>query len=122
VLDGLDLATRTRPTAEQPGDTLQSIADGQGLRPATLASVNDLADPDLLQPGRELLVPATDGLVHVVQADETLRAIAARYGGDLEAIIAANRLADPDRIAVGLRLFIPTAAPASVPAQMHPQR
>jgi LysM repeat protein len=91
----------------QPGDSLQSIAARNGLRPATLAAVNDVNDPDLLQPGRLLLVPASDGLVHIVERGETLRAIAERYGLDVATLVSANNLADPDRIAVGLRLFIP---------------
>jgi LysM repeat protein len=93
----------------QPGDTLRSIAERHGLRAATLASVNGLVDPDVVQAGRELLVPATDGLVHVVQPGETLQAIADRYAVDLAAIVTANALADPEGIAIGLRLFIPTA-------------
>jgi LysM repeat protein len=99
----------------QPGDTVQSIAERQGLRPETLASVNDLADPDLLQPGRDLLLPATDGLVHVVQPGETLRAIADQYGVDIGAIIGANELTAPDRIPVGLRMFVPGASPRVLP-------
>ncbi len=90
-----------------------SIAERQGLHPATLASVNDLIDPDLLQPGQELLVPLTDGLVHVVKPGETLRAIAERYYVDIAAIVSANDLPSPDRIAVGLRLFVPGASPLS---------
>jgi LysM repeat protein len=97
----------------QPGDTVQSIAERQGVRATTLASVNDLVDPDLLQPGRELLVPVTDGLVHVVHDGENLRAIAERYGVDVDAIVSVNDLATPDQIAVGLRLFVPSASPVS---------
>jgi LysM repeat protein len=91
----------------QPGDSLQSVAARNGLRPATLASLNQLDQPDLLQPGSSLLVPATDGVVHVVEPGETLRAIAAQYGVDVDRIISANQLEDPDHIQVGLRLFIP---------------
>ena len=102
-------ASGARRYVVQPGDTVQSIAQRQGLRPATLASVNDLVDPDLLQPGRELLVPAGDGLVHVVQPGETVRTIAEQYGVDQRAIISANDLAAPDEIDVGQRLFVPGA-------------
>jgi LysM repeat protein len=107
------LQPQTRPLARpsryvvQPGDSLEAVAARNGLHPATLASVNQLDQPDLLQPGRALLVPPTDGIVHVVEPGETLRAIAARYGVDVERIISANELEDPDHIAVGLRLFIP---------------
>jgi LysM repeat protein len=115
TLTGVAAVIGSRRYVIQPGDTVQSIAERQGLRPETLASVNDLADPDLLQPGRDLLVPATDGLVHVVQPGETLRAIADQYGVDIGAIIGANALTAPDRIPVGLRLFVPGASPHVLP-------
>ena len=91
----------------QSGDTLQSIAARNGLQPATLVAINDVDDPDVLQPGRTLVVPASDGLVHVVEPGETLRAIAEEYGLDVATLVDANNLSDPDQIAVGLRLFIP---------------
>jgi LysM repeat protein len=91
----------------QPGDSLESIAARAGLSPTTLASVNQLDDPDLLQPGHELEIPATDGVLHIVAPGETLRSIAADYNVDLNALVAANNLSDPDHIVPGLRLFIP---------------
>jgi LysM repeat protein len=94
----------------QQGDSLQSIAARNGLQAATLAAVNDIDDPDLLQPGSTLEVPDSDGLVHVVEPGETLRSIAERYGLDVATLVSANKLSDPDQIAVGLRLFIPMRA------------
>jgi LysM repeat protein len=91
----------------QPGDSLQMIASHNHLSPATLASVNDLDDPDVLQPGRELIIPSTDGVVHVVEPGETLRSIADDYGTQTAVLIQANGLSTPDQITVGLRLFIP---------------
>ncbi len=96
----------------QPGDSLQSIAARAGLRPATLASVNQLDEPDLLQPGSSLVIPPTDGVIHVVEPGETLRTIAERYGVEAQRIINVNQLEDPDHIPVGLRLFIPTDSDA----------
>jgi hypothetical protein len=75
----------------------------------TLASANDLANPDLVEPSREVLIPATDGLVHIVRVGETIRAIAERYGVAVSVILAANPLPDPDQIAVGFHLFVPGA-------------
>jgi len=94
----------------QPGDSLQMIAVRNHLNPATLVSVNDLEDPDILQPGRELVIPSTDGFVHVVEPGETLRSIADRYGSQTADLIDANALSAPDTITVGLRLFIPRVA------------
>jgi LysM repeat protein len=91
----------------QPGDSLETIAARSGLSPATLASVNQLDDPDLLQPGSQLEIPSTDGVLHIVAPGETLRSIAQQYNVDVTAVVAANALTDPDHIVAGLRLFIP---------------
>jgi LysM repeat protein len=91
----------------QPGDSLESIAVRSGLSPTTLASVNQLDDPDLLQPGNQLEIPTTDGVLHIVEPGETLRSIAQDYAVDVNTVVAANRLTDPDHIVAGLRLFIP---------------
>jgi LysM repeat protein len=91
----------------QPGDSLESIATRSGLSPTTLASVNQLDDPDLLQPGSQLEIPTTDGVLHVVEPGETLRSIAQDYAVDVNSVVAANGLKDPDHIVAGLRLFIP---------------
>jgi LysM repeat protein len=104
----------------QPGDSLESIAARNGLRPDTLASVNELENPDLLQPGRELVVPLTDGIVHIVEAGETLRLIADRYHVDVASLIAANDLPVPDHIPAGLRLFVPGARPPAVSQRPNP--
>ncbi|MEU7134500.1 peptidoglycan-binding protein [Streptomyces sp. NPDC046261] len=42
----------------QPGDTLFAIAESHATTADRLASLNDLADPDVLAPGQELTVPA----------------------------------------------------------------
>jgi len=102
----------------QPGDSVQSIAERNGLSAVTLASVNELDDPDLLQSGRELVVPTTDGVAHIVERGETLRTIAERYDVDMATLVTANDLPDPDHIAAGLRLFIPGAR-APVNAQRN---
>ena len=100
----------------RPGDSIQTIAARNGLRPATLASVNNLDHADLLQPEHELVIPDRDGLVHVVESGDTLRGIAARYHVDLATLVSVNHLADPDRIEIGLRLFVPDAvSPVDAP-------
>ncbi len=48
----------------QPGDTLSGIAGRFGLRSEAVLWSNDLADPDLLPVGRELLLPPVDGVLH----------------------------------------------------------
>ena len=97
----------------QPGDSVASVAARTGLRPATIISLNELDHPELVQPGRELVVPPTDGVLHVVEPGETLRDIAEHYGVSVTALISVNGVADPDHIQVGLHLFIPDSGLSS---------
>lgn len=42
----------------QPGDTLGKIARGKGIRVADIVTANDIANPDLLEVGQVLTIPA----------------------------------------------------------------
>lgn len=42
------------------GDTLARIASSYGVSTATLATLNGLADPNVINPGQALLIPATE--------------------------------------------------------------
>lgn len=98
----------------RPGDTLANIAAAHDVTLDELLAVNDVADPDLIRPGQEIVIPGAgdDGsdVVHVVEAGETLDEIAARYTSSTSAIASANSIADVDVIRVGQRLEIPGSA------------
>ena len=48
----------------QPGDTLSAIAVRFGTTWQELALLNQLADPNLIRVGQQLVVPDTGGFVH----------------------------------------------------------
>ena len=62
------VATLTAPSQPlisyqvQSGDTLASIASSLGTTTATLVSVNDLTNPDVIMPGFTLVVPTDSGI------------------------------------------------------------
>ncbi|MGQ9553481.1 MAG: LysM peptidoglycan-binding domain-containing protein [Anaerolineae bacterium] len=104
----------------QPGDTLSKIAAESGTTVATLAALNQLADPNFIFVGQELLLPGEDQpvtasdnrsqclpTVHAVVAGETLSGLAARYGVSVAEIAAANQIANPSLIRTGQTLRIP---------------
>ena len=69
--------TTVPPTAPrvyivEAGDTLSGIADRFGTTSADIIELNDLADPDSLAIGDELLVPAPENDSEVFQAEDTL--------------------------------------------------
>ena len=103
----------------RPGDTLGAIASAHGVTLDQLLAVNDVADPDLIHPGDQIVIPGggSDGgdVVHVVESGETLDQIAAEYSTDTSAIASLNELQDRNLIRVGQKLLIPTGATGSTP-------
>lgn len=99
----------------QAGEVLSAIAVKYGVSLDELIAVNRIANPNLVSPGTELVIPglsaaeleAANQIVHVVQAGESLGSIATRYGISADAIIEANRITNPNLIRVGDRLIIP---------------
>lgn len=94
----------------RPGETLWTIARRYQVTVSALAAHNDVTNPDAIQPGLQLRVPAAGNeVVHAVRSGETLWEIALRYGIDVDAIARHNRLEDSAFLAVGQRLKLPVA-------------
>lgn len=99
----------------QSGEVLSVIAETYGITLDELVAANRIANPNLVTPGTELVIPgltaaeleAANQIVHTVQAGESLGSIATRYGVSADAIIEANRITNPNLIRVGNRLIIP---------------
>ncbi|SOB86586.1 LysM repeat-containing protein [Sphingomonas guangdongensis] len=94
------------------GETLSGIAARLGTTWQTLARINGLTNPDLLQVGQRLQLPEP-ARIHVVQPGDTVSAIARATGTSVAAIARANGLADPDLIHPGQRLTIGAGAAAT---------
>lgn len=94
------------------GDTLSEIAAHYGVSLSDLIAANDIANPDLIRIGQQIIIPGEGGeadVVHVVASGETLGTIAAEYKTRSAEIAAANDIRNPDRIRVGQKLKIPGA-------------
>jgi N-acetylmuramoyl-L-alanine amidase len=118
----------------RPGDTLGAIAARYRTSIERLVALNQLADPDRIQVGQRLALPAVGPAIpapraatrtHVIRYGEHLTGIAAAFGTTIAAIVAANHLSSPDRIFAGQRLVIPggvvtpvTPASSVAPAPM----
>ncbi|MDA8193830.1 MAG: LysM peptidoglycan-binding domain-containing protein [Thermaerobacter sp.] len=123
--------TATRYTV-QAGNTLGGIASRFHTSVATLAALNHLANPNWLQIGQVLLLPAQGSPAaaasaavrssnpagagrYVVRPGDTLSQIAARFGIAWPTLAAVNHLANPNWLHVGQVLMIP-GSPASAPS------
>ena len=125
----------------QSGDSLSKIAVRHGVKAADIAELNGIKDPNKINAGTKLLLPAyatpsqskpstakpaaapakaeknAEGqTVHVVKSGDALSKIAKAYGVKQSAIIEANGIKDPNKINIGTKLVIPAAGEAPAPA------
>lgn len=114
----------------QPGDTLSSIARQHGVTVQAIAAANNLANPNFITVGQELVIPdptstsspavtprptasgASTGpsTTHIVQSGDSVFKIANQFGVTVQAIVDANSLANANFIVVGQELVIPGVA------------
>jgi murein DD-endopeptidase MepM/ murein hydrolase activator NlpD len=114
------------------GENLNRIAAAYGTTASAIAQASGLANPNLIRPGQELLIPATNkgapaaapaapaapaspdgessgdrsGRFHIVQRGENLDMIAGQYSGvSPDQIAVANGLAN-GKVYTGTRLFL----------------
>jgi LysM repeat protein len=96
------------------GEGLYQIARDYNVSAQAIVDANNIANPNLIKPGQELVIPgaqvpagASGQRVHTISSGETLSGIATQYGITMDALMQANGIADADRILVGQVLTIP---------------
>jgi uncharacterized protein YkwD/LysM repeat protein len=130
VFTGVETGTITYTV--QRGDTMGNIARSYGVTIESVARANNIANPDRLMPGDQLVIPGVAPLfmqaadpapaqsaaltpaaaaqrTHTVAPGENLFRIALRYQTTVSTLSAANGISDPTRIYVGQVLTIPGA-------------
>lgn len=92
------------------GETLEIIAAAHGTTVRSLATANNLADPNVIRVGQRLRVPhagaVVQGAVVTIRPGDTLSALAARYRVSVDDLARMNDIADPDRVRAGTRLRV----------------
>lgn len=91
------------------GDTLSGIASANGTDWQTLARINGISNPDLIQSGQQIKLPGgstTQPTTYTVKSGDTLGAIAAANGTTVAALARDNGIRNPDQISVGQVLRI----------------
>ena len=92
------------------GDTLWAIAKQYGTTVGALASLNHIANPNLIYPGQVLSLPrgaAPAERTYTVRWGDTLWAVARRYGTTVGALAGLNHIANPNLIYPGQVLRLP---------------
>ncbi|MFZ5827526.1 MAG: peptidoglycan DD-metalloendopeptidase family protein [Bacillota bacterium] len=93
------------------GDTAEAIAARFGLKTTTVLWSNRLTESSVLQIDQELLIPATDGVIHNVSDGDTFWDIAAVYNVEVDALILANPDISPDALQPGQKMLVPNGTP-----------
>jgi murein DD-endopeptidase MepM/ murein hydrolase activator NlpD len=96
----------------QEGDYLSSIAQRFGVTTDELIAANNLANPDILKAGDQLIIPGLEGIEGQLQTEEvalgeTLRSLSRRYQLPVGILVRLNHLSSPDEVAVGANLIVP---------------
>ena len=111
------------------GESLNEIASAYGASASAIAEANSMANPNLIYPGQEVLIPTTrkkspgggssstgdgesegspsrSGRFHIVQRGESLESIAGQYSGvSPDDLAAANGIVN-GTVYTGTRLFL----------------
>lgn len=95
----------------QPGESLGGIADRFGISLETMLWANDIADPDAIEPGFELVVLPVSGVLYTIQPGDTLMDISARFEVTIDEILMANGIDDPATLTIGDKILLPGGAP-----------
>ena len=111
---GLGYESATIPAIRRytvmPGDSLDTVARKLHLQTTSL----EWANPGIsngLHPGQQLVVPAVDGVLHLVGAGENAKALAKEFGIDEDSLLDFNGLQSPSQLRVGMRIMVPNSKP-----------
>lgn len=93
----------------QRGDSVAKLAARFGLETSSILNNNwEILDPDHLDPGGQLTIPTTDGIVYTVNLGDTLTEIIENFEADLEATVAyhGNDLASAHSLIEGSTILL----------------
>lgn len=92
----------------QSGDTLSGIAGKYNTTWQTLAAINSLGNPNLLQVGQVLKVTGESSPqnTYYVQAGDTLSGIASKFGTTVSGLVSINHISNPNVIYVGQKIYV----------------
>ena len=94
----------------RPGDNLSSIAARYGTTYETLASYNDIENPNLIFPGQEIRIPVgyqeTSARYYTIKPGDTLSGIALRFGTTVADLQRLNGISNPNLIYAGTTIRV----------------
>lgn len=102
----------------QPGDSLSSIASDFNISVNELITVNNIANPNQLAAGQQLVIPGLEGVVGVVDKTrinigDSYRSLMRRTQISEDLFRKLNRIVSPSELYVGAPIIIPQQEAAS---------
>ncbi len=91
----------------QEGDIPGLIAKKFGISLSTLLWANNIANPNLIKVGDELVILPVSGVKYEVKKGDTIEFIAKKFKGDSSDILSFNGLAVDEALEVGSTIIIP---------------
>lgn len=89
----------------QPGDTLSEIAERFGTTYQAIATLNGIANPNIIYAGQTIKIPedtsAGAARYYTIRPGDTLSEIAHRFGTTVNALAALNKIRNPNVIYAG---------------------
>ena len=98
------------------GDTVPSLAQKFNISVQTIKWVNNLTS-DALEPGKELIILPTNGILYTVKDGDTLDSIASKYKANKEQLTLFNDLELTTSLTKGRQLIVPDG---SLPVEEQP--
>lgn len=96
------------------GDTIYSISRRAGIVPEAVIAANPGLDPDRLQIGQQICVPAPPptecpggSLPYLIRSGDTLYSLARRFNTTVTSILGLNPGINPENLRVGELICIP---------------
>ncbi len=97
------------PYEVQRGDSVEKLARRFGLQAESILFNNwEIRNPDFLESGAQLTIPARDGVVYTVLLGDTLFGIAENYAAEVDDVLAfeGNGLESPDHFVEGSTILL----------------
>lgn len=91
----------------KPGDTLESIADSNGISVNSISESNNIKAGAILKEGQQLKFPSIDGVIHRVKSGETLWDISRVYSIEISVLQKVNFIDSSDKLQISQEIIIP---------------
>lgn len=96
----------------QPGDTLSGIAARFNVSTADLMNANNIANPDQLAAGQQLIIPGLEGIsgtltTEIIAYGDNFRSLSRRTQTSPLMLRKLNRLVSPSELYAGVSLIVP---------------